>query len=790
MKRMTNILNRLFIKPVKGFFTRSLTVPSIELLNTKPDARQFNGYITISIRTTFKVLVLLSILALPSCSTTKSLQQDELLYTGADIKIKGKHGSQLKDYKSPEPNKRILGFIPFKLWIYNMVQDSVPDKGFRHWLKYKIGEPPVIYEYYFAGGSVKDMQNHLFNKGYFDARSGYEEKIKKQKIEIIYNIEPKSSYKLERIVFPDSINKLTGIIDSIQKDSYLKVGKGYDLEKLKRERVRINDVVRDRGYYYFSPDMLIFKIDSNYSEKKLDVYLQLKKDIPKKDLITYYLDSINVYADYSIENKDFPADSVYLKGYNFVFHEDFLKPVYLVKAIALKKGHYYRFSDYSATLNKVMGLGVYKFANVRFNESGVRNDSAMLNTEVYLTRTIPRSLRLELQAVSKSNDFAGPGFQASYQDRNLLRGAENLSVNFNAGFETQIAQKQNALNSLQFGIDGTFRIPRFVFPFVDVNKYLSKSYTPSTLIKGGYSFYDRSKLFIMNSLNLSFGYSWKETETKSHDLNLLNADYSKLSRTSAQFDSILQNNPLVKESFSEQFIVSLSYRYTYNNQRRPDKMVYTYFQNSNELAGNTINLARSIFGGNTQADGRRTFLGIPYAQYARTTGDFVGIPYGNSSALPYKKQFYIGGASSVRAFQYRSVGPGSYSPDSDSRMTFFDQTGDIKLESNLEYRFTIYKLVKGGMFLDAGNIWLINDDPAKPGGKFAFSSILDETAVGTGFGLRFDASFFVLRFDVGMPLRKPFMPQGERWVIDDINFSGAKWRRNNLVLNIAIGYPF
>ena len=196
------------------------------------------------------------------------------------------------------------------------------------------------------------------------------------------------------------------------------------LKSLKEERVRINDVVRDRGYYYFSPDMLIFKIDSNYLDKSLDIYLQLKNH-PPENLIKYFIDSVNVYADYSLEHNDFSVDTVRLEGVNFIYHEKFLKPVFLARAIKLEPGENYRFSDYSATLNKVMGLGVYKFANIRFNESEKRKDSAMLNTEVFLTRTVPRSLRLELQAVTKSNDFSGPGFQASYQDRNLLEGAEN-----------------------------------------------------------------------------------------------------------------------------------------------------------------------------------------------------------------------------------------------------------------------------------------------------------------------------------------------------------------------------
>jgi outer membrane protein assembly factor BamA len=235
-----------------------------------------------------------------------------------------------------------------------------------------------------------------------------------------------------------------------------------------------------------------------------------------------------------------------------------------------------------------------------------------------------------------------------------------------------------------------------------------------------------------------------------------------------------------------------------------DKAIQTYFQSGIEFAGNTLSLLSS----DAPEGERNTFLGIAYAQYARTTADLrfytntgnynqlvfrilaaVGIPYGNSNILPYRKQFYIGGSTSVRAFRYRSVGPGTYLPDSIDNNLFFDQTGDIKLESNLEYRFNIYKLLKGALFLDAGNIWLVNEDPSKPGGKFVFSDILSEMAVGTGFGIRLDASFFVLRLDLGMPLRKPFLPDNDRWVTDEINLKSPSWRRDNLVLNIAIGYP-
>ena len=768
-------------------------------------------------RPVYTVLLFIPVLVLlSSCSTTKSLNSDQLLYTGADVEITDMSGfskiglkGDLKDFREPDPNSKFLGFMPVKLWIYNMAWDSVPEKGFKHWVKYGLGEPPVIFDYYFVESVETDMQNYLFNKGYFDSKVSSEEEIKGKKVQINYEIQAKEQYTISKYEYPEVTDTITKLIDSLKEDSYIKTGDGYDLETLKRERQRINDALRNKGYYYFNPDYLIFRIDSNYSKKTLDVYMVLKQGIPDRSTNKQYLSRVYVFADYSLENEEFVYDTIPMDGYRFIYGDKFLRPEVLSDAIMLRKGQLFRFSDYSATLNKTMGLGVYKFANVRFENDGQRTDSSWIYSEVFLTRAVPKSLRLELQAVTKSNDFTGPAFQASYRDRNIFRGAEEFTFNLSAGFETQLAKKENALNSYELGIDGIFRIPRFIFPFIDLNQYLGENYTPGTIIRAGYNFYDRTNTFTLNSINFSYGYSWRETETKSHDFTLLSIDFSKLTNTSSEFDSILNNNPLVRESFEQQFIVSIGYRYTFNTQVLEEKKIQTYFQWNNELAGNTISLAKKILNTEAGPGEKNKFLGIAYSQYARTSGDLrfytnlgnynklvyraflgLGVPYGNSNTLPYRKQFYIGGASSVRAFRYRSVGPGTYFPDSTANNILFDQTGDIKIESNLEYRFNIYKLVKGALFLDAGNVWLLNSDSTKPGGAFQWSDIFSEMSVGTGFGLRFDASFFVLRLDLATPLRKPYLPAGSRWVMDRIDFGSAKWRRNNLVLNLAIGYPF
>jgi hemolysin activation/secretion protein len=322
----------------------------------------------------------------------------------------------------------------------------------------------------------------------------------------------------------------------------------------------------------------------------------------------------------------------------------------------------------------------------------------------------------------------------------------------------------------------------------------------------------------MNSFNSSAGYTWRETTVADHQLNVININFLQLNNTTPAFDSLLRKNPFFGRSFEEQFIIGSNYTYTFNSQLREEDPVWRsrrrrrhhfFFRGNVDVSGNLMHLIQSVINeeGNTEEE-PYTIFGTPYSQYSRFETDFryyykpsenntlatrllfgIGIPYGNSTTLPYVRQFFIGGPNSIRAFRARSVGPGSYRPEQVG-FFFFDQVGDILLEANVEYRFPLVSVVKGALFVDAGNIWLLKPYD-RPQGLFKFDTFLQQIAVGTGIGLRIDVSFFVLRFDLGIPLRYPYTDdemtqdqnlQGE-WLFDKF-----KWR--NSVFNIAIGYPF
>jgi outer membrane protein assembly factor BamA len=315
----------------------------------------------------------------------------------------------------------------------------------------------------------------------------------------------------------------------------------------------------------------------------------------------------------------------------------------------------------------------------------------------------------------------------------------------------------------------------------------------------------------MNAVNFSYGYTWKETQQKEHTFNPLAINFARLERTTVAFKDLLAANPFLRQSFEEQFTIGGNYSFTYNSLVGNPRRNQYYFNGLVDVSGNLLSLAnRAITGRAPTEESPYTLFGARYSQYTRLATDAryyfiinknskiatrllagVGMTYGNSRTLPYVKQFFSGGSNSIRAFLPRTVGPGTYlMPDSLVNKGFLDKAGDIKLEGNIEYRFTIISVLKGALFLDAGNVWLMRKNNQLPGGEFNAADFYNELAVGSGFGLRLDLSFFILRFDLGMPLRKPYLPEKERWVIDEINFGQRNWRKQNLVLNIAIGYPF
>jgi outer membrane protein assembly factor BamA len=368
------------------------------------------------------------------------------------------------------------------------------------------------------------------------------------------------------------------------------------------------------------------------------------------------------------------------------------------------------------------------------------------------------------------------------------------------------------LSSYELGVQASLTIPRIVSPFELRN--LRTEFVPKTRIGLGFNFLNRVQYFQMNSFNASYSYNWRPKKEFTHDVTPINLQYVQLAKTTLAFDTLLAQNQFLRRSFEDQFIIGSIYQFTFTNQLETNR-THQFFDNFTlDGSGNLINGLQSLTGADEpEEDMPRTIFGKPYSQYVRAENDFryyfnfgnesqiatrflagIGYAHGNSTVLPYVKQFSIGGPNSIRAFRARSIGPGTYDAPDSLTFSYFDQTGDIKLEANIEYRFPLAGFFKGAVFIDAGNIWLLNEtlkpngEPDKPGGLFKGNEFLSELAVGTGFGLRIDVEFFVMRFDVGIPVRSPNMPDGEQNVLSDLKF-GFKGD-NSLTLNIAIGYPF
>jgi outer membrane protein assembly factor BamA len=740
---------------------------------------------------------------------TAYLVQDEKLYTGGDVNIeekedipdKGDLEDQLEQLVKPEPNGKLLGLFRFKLWMYNI--------GI---FKESLGEPPVLLQSVAPDRVVTRMHTLLENKGYFWADVEYTIREEEKTADIQYNIAVTSPYRINGIAVKGGNGALVETIRSTMGETLLGKGDPYDLEKLKQERERIDAALKERGYFYFSPDFIVFQADSTAGNKTIDLSLQVKRNIPAEATRVYTIGNIYIYSGYSLKRDSvaIPAgDTVSVDGCYYIDLDEEFEPDVIVRSIFFKKGEIYSRNNHDITLNRLMNLGVFKFVNIRFVDAD-SGSSPRLEPHIYLTPLLMNSIRFELQGVSKSNNLAGPVFDAVFRNRNLLGGAELFKLNGEVGYEMPLGGGQSGGNSYEIGTRGELELPKFITPFRFGN--LSSRFVPKTRFVLGARFLHRLQYYQLLSVDASFAYNWKETISKEHTVSPLSITLAHLTKRTSKFNDLLSANPLLRRSFEEQFIIGQTYSFTYNNQLEKNHKNHVYFKGNIDLSGNLLHLVQSLLKKHKASpDTPYRIFGTTYSQYYKSEIDArhyynrsdqtaaiasrlivgIGIPYGNSATLPYVKQFYIGGSNSVRAYVARGLGPGSYkSPDSAAARFFVDQAGDIKLEANTEYRFPIVSILKGALFVDAGNIWLLREDPSRPGGKFSGKTFLDEIAVGTGFGLRLDLSFFILRCDLAFPLRVPSLPSNERWVIKKIDFGDPSWRKNNLAFNIAIGYPY
>ncbi|MCW3103775.1 MAG: surface antigen [Bacteroidetes bacterium] len=759
------------------------------------------------------ISAVIACLLFASCSGTRRLPEGEKLYTGADIKLE--YEGKIKNKKTlkaeaesavrPKTNKGFLGMRP-RLCMY-MYAGEAPKSKFKKWLKKK-GEAPVLLSSVKPSATSGFIDAKLFNNGVFKSSTQYKIVEKKKTGKVVYTCHIHKPYTIKELKFPAGNTDLIRLIAFSEEKTLIKPGQDYNLDALKTERVRIDAMLKDNGYYYFNPDYLFFGADTSETDRSVTLKLAVKDDVPEKALHIYHINNVYIDPDFSLDDsKDsLKNDTLHFENAFFMVKEPKIRPRVMLRSVYLRKGEVYSRKNHNITLNRLMSMGNFKFVRVNLVESDT-SAPGYLDAKVLLTAMPKRTFRSELDLVTKSNDFTGPRQNLSYQNRNTFNGAELFNVNMAGSFEMQFSGKNKNIYSYSLNPKVELFIPRFVVPFKTPRT--NGMYVPKTRISLGYNYLKRMSYFDMRSFQFLFGYKWKEDIRKEHELNPVSINYTSVKNKSEEFTTLLNENPFLKKSYEEQFIAGATYSYSYNEQVLTGKKEQYFFYGAAEIAGNAFSLGRAIAGERISPDNPGKIIGSVYSQYARLSVDGrsyfnfrnksklvlrlyggVGKPYGNSSTLPYIKQFFSGGPNSIRAFRINSVGPGSFQQSSDKKNAFLQMGGDIKLESNIEYRYDIFRFLKGAVFADAGNIWLMKSNPANTVPAFSVSTFYNEIAVGAGVGLRADVSFFVLRFDLATPLRKPWLEEGHRWVTDKISFGSPSWRSENLILNVAIGYPF
>jgi len=751
------------------------------------------------------------ILFIAGCSGTRYLPEGELLYTAGKVKVESDQTPKkerkaletaMEQLLRPKPNASFLGMRP-KLFFYNLAGEPTKDKGFRYWLRNKVGEPPVLYSKVDLEYTKKVLQNYAENNGYFNTKSTADSTRRGKTATATYTVNPKRLYRIREVKFPEDSALLTTAVRQTMRRTLLKKDDGYSLDVIKLERERIDARLKEKGFYYFSDDYLKVQVDSTVADYQVDLILKVKSETPALAKNQYRINDIIVYPNYTIG-----ADSISSSAEATTTYKDFtiidsantFKPRIFDRTLYFKKDDFYNRTNHNLSLNRLVNLGTFKFVKNQFKVADTTGN--YLDAYYYLTPLPKKSIRVEVLAKTNSANYTGTELNINWSNRNLLKGAELLTISAFGGVEVQVSGQNNGFNVYRFGTEANLVWPRIISPF---HFESASGFVPKTKATLGYEFQNRTKLYSLQTFKGSFGYLWKENERKEHLLNITEITFASPQNVSDLYNEQIKTTPSLAKVIEKQLIFGPTYSYTYTNTMQKRKKNTIYYKASIDLSGNITGLAT---GANIKKGDTTKIFNVPFSQFIKIENEFrhylrltedsqlasrfivgAGFAYGNSDEMPFIKQFFNGGTNSIRAFRARSIGPGSYDGSTNTSAFLPDQSGDLKLEFNTEYRAKLYGLVKGALFVDAGNIWLLKENTEKPGAKFS-KDFLSELAVGVGAGLRFDFSFLILRTDLAFPIRKPYLPQGDRWVLDKINFGSGAWRNDNLVFNLAIGYPF
>jgi outer membrane protein assembly factor BamA len=751
-----------------------------------------------------------------SCNPTKYVPEGETLLDQNHIRVntEGIKSAELDPYLKQKPNKRIFG-ARFHLGLYNLSKIE-KEKGFNKWLR-DIGEEPVVFDQYAATKSVDQIQSYVSSKGYFDGTVAETVETARNRSSVYYNVDITTPYTIRNVRYEIADSNLLLLYNFDSINSVIERAKPYDVDILQQERLRFERLVKDHGFYDFSIDYISFEVDSTVGNRQVDINFVVR-NFPRTDTgnkttlvphSIYRINNIYIYPDFvprdALEEGEAyfsDLDTVLYRGYYFIGREEKPEIKYdlIIQSLYLKPGETYNLTNTERSQAHLLGSKVYRLVNITFNDySGNTNtdQATLIDCNIHLTLLSKQSYKVELEGTHSGGNLGG-ALNLIYQNKNLFHGAELFSMKLKAAYEAMRQEGQRLEPTQEYGVETSLRLPDFLVPFINSEEFVKK-YNPSTTIIAAYNYQDMP-FYIRTMANSVFGYNWKAGNYNEHFVNPLQFNLVRLDTIDPKFAKQVESSSYY--AYQDVLILGGSYSYVFNNQSIKKSKDYWFLRWNLEASGNLLQAFNTISNPDQPDSVAYTFLGQPFAQYLKTDVDIrynyfindaasmvyrgffgIGIPYGNSKAIPFEKQYFGGGANGIRGWPVRTLGPGSYATDTVT--TFLNQTADIKLELNAEYRFKLFWILEGAVFVDAGNIWTYREDPDRPGTQFQLKNFYKDIAIGTGAGLRFDFSFFLGRVDFGMKLRDPVIQERNKWIL-----SNRPYERSDFTIVVGIGYPF
>ena len=733
------------------------------------------------------IYIIIGVLAVASCSTTKYVDDGSFLLNKVDVRTDGNYAdvnpSQLKSYVRQRGNSRWFSTMKLPLATYSLAgRDS--SMWFNKMLK-SIGEAPVLYDSVSTIKSCDDLRMALCNKGYLAARVDVDVVRKgNKKVNVNYMLHPGDPFFVRHVNYDIRDSAIQCILESNGVGKRLLTdGMRFDVNKMNDERKRITEVLTDSGYYRFHKDYITYQADTVAGSRDIDLTLVLHKFVAGKDSVIahprYNIGSVT----YSSGN---PEDSV--------IH---LRQGVLRSSTFIEEGQPYSSSALRRTYNQFGRLQAVKYTNIGFAEN---EEERLLDCNIQVSTNKPHTISFEPEGTNTAGDL-GAAASLTYQNRNLFRGSEVLSIQFRGAYEAiRGLEGYGNQDFVEYSVEGSLSFPRLIAPFVS-REFIRRTNAQSE-VSLMYDLQNRPE-YHRRVLSLAWKYKWNNIgHHDKYQIDLLDINYLFMPWISDTFredylEDDMNKNAILRYNYENLLIMKMGFGYAYNNGR--------YAVKANvETSGNILGLCSGIFNFPKNSEGQNKVFGIAYAQYAKADFDFtrnivfdynnqlvfhmglgIAYPYGNSTILPFEKRYFSGGANSVRGWSVRELGPGKFKGN-EGKIDFINQTGDMKLDLNIEYRAHLFWKVNGALFVDAGNIWTLRNYEDQPGGQFKIDEFWKQIAIGYGLGFRVNFDYFILRFDMGMKAVNPAYEAdgGEHFPIVNPRLS------RDFTFHFAVGLPF